>query len=117
VQFLIIVAFVGVLTGAVAKYKGSSFWLWFLIGAVLPFIGLIAAIVYRFESDEPERRCPGCGRVRKVYDQLCLGCGEELDFPADDEAVRLPAAGGAVVSGRELRTVLGGSGTSPDSLD
>jgi hypothetical protein len=71
----------GLAGGIVGRIKGSSFLLWFMISAIVPFVGLFAAIFYRFESNEPRRQCPRCGRVTKVYDALCTRCGTELDFP------------------------------------
>ena len=62
-------------------WQGSSFVLWFLISAVVPVFGMLAAVVYRFENRELRRRCPGCGRVTKIYDAICTRCGTELDFP------------------------------------
>ncbi len=79
--YLVIAFCFGLAGGIVGKIKGSSFMLWFLISAVVPFIGLMAAIAYRFEREEPRRQCPKCGRVTKVYDALCTRCGEELEFP------------------------------------
>jgi hypothetical protein len=79
--YLVICFCFGLAGGIVGRIKGSSFFLWFLISAVVPFIGLMTAIVYRFERDEPQRRCPKCGRVTKAYDALCTRCGEELDYP------------------------------------
>lgn len=79
--YLVIAFCFGLAGGIVGKIKGSSFMLWFLISAVVPFIGLMAAIAYRFERDELRRQCPKCGRVTKVYDALCTRCGEELEFP------------------------------------
>jgi hypothetical protein len=79
--YLAIALCFGLAGGIVGRIKGSSFVLWFLISAVVPFFGLMAAIAYRFDRDEPRRRCPKCGRVTKVYDALCTRCGEELDFP------------------------------------
>lgn len=67
--------------GIVGKLKGSSFWLWFLISGALPLFGLLAALAYRFDSDELRRQCPNCGRVTKIYDAICTRCGAELDFP------------------------------------
>lgn len=67
--------------GFVGRIKGSSFWLWFLISGLIPFLGLITAIAYRVERDELRKQCPRCGRVIKIYDALCTRCGEELDFP------------------------------------
>jgi predicted RNA-binding Zn-ribbon protein involved in translation (DUF1610 family) len=65
-------------TAYVGWRKGSSFWLWFLIGAVLPYFGLIGALLYRREQDEPEDNCPTCGKVLKLYVQVCPRCGTDL---------------------------------------
>jgi hypothetical protein len=67
--------------GVVGRIKGSSFWLWFLISGIVPVLGLITALLYRYESEELRRRCPRCGRVTKIYDAICTRCGTELDFP------------------------------------
>jgi|SRR5215207_5609797 len=84
----------GLSTAIVGKLKGSSFWLWFLVGGLLPFFGLLAALAYRFDSDELRRQCPNCGRVTKLHDALCTKCGAELDFPeiaiAPESAARRP---------------------------
>jgi len=71
----------GLAGGIVGKIKGSSFFLWFLISGLLPLVGLIAALMYRYETDELRRQCPTCGKVVKIYDALCTRCGTELDFP------------------------------------
>jgi hypothetical protein len=68
--------------GFIGRAKGSSFLLWFLIAAIVPFgIGVVAAALYRAERDELRRVCPGCGNVVKLYDALCTRCGTELEFP------------------------------------
>ena len=67
--------------GLVGKIKGSSFLIWFVISGVLPVLGLVAALLYRTERDELRRQCPGCGRVVKLHDAVCMRCGTELDFP------------------------------------
>jgi hypothetical protein len=81
VAYLIIAFCFGLSGGIIGKIKGSSFVLWFLISGLVPVIGLLAAIAYRFERDELRRQCPRCGRVTKIYDALCTRCGHELDFP------------------------------------
>ena len=78
--YVVIALFFGLAGGFVGRAKGSSFWLWFLISGLVPFIGLIAAVLYRVERDEPRRRCPGCGKVVMLYDALCTRCGTELDY-------------------------------------
>ena len=79
--YVVIALCFGLAGGIVGKVKGSSFWLWFLISGLVPFLGLAAAIAYRYERDELRRRCPRCGRVTKIYDAVCTRCGQELDFP------------------------------------
>ncbi len=71
----------GLAAGIVGRIKGSSFLLWAMIGAVLPVLGLVAAILYRYETAELRRQCPQCGKVVMLYDALCTRCGVELDFP------------------------------------
>ena len=79
--YLVICLFFGLAGGWVGRIKGSSFVLWFLISALIPVIGLLAAVLYRFERDEVRRQCPRCGNVVKLYDQVCMRCGEDMDFP------------------------------------
>ena len=79
--YLVICFFFGLAGGVVGKVKGSSFFLWFLISAIVPFGGLLGALLYRNDRDELRRRCPGCGKVVKLHDALCTRCGTELEFP------------------------------------
>ena len=78
---VVILLFFGLAGGVVGRIKGSSFTLWFLISACVPFIGLLTAVCYRWENRELRRQCPGCGRVLKLYDTVCTKCGTELEFP------------------------------------
>jgi hypothetical protein len=71
----------GVIGGAVGKAKGSSFFLWFLVSAAVPVLGLLTAIFYRSDNRELRRQCPGCGRIVKLHDAICTSCGTELAFP------------------------------------
>jgi hypothetical protein len=89
VEYLVIVFFFGLATGIIARGKGTSFWIWFVIGAALPILGLIAVILYRTENNEPERQCPRCGKEVKLYVQVCPRCGTDLYLP-DPETVRHP---------------------------
>jgi hypothetical protein len=78
---VVILFFFGLAGGVVGRLKGSSFVLWFLISACVPFIGLLTAIFYRWENQELRRECPSCGRIVKLHDAVCVRCGEELEFP------------------------------------
>ena len=75
--YLIIALCFGIAGGIVGRMKGSSFWIWFLISAIVPIAGLVAAILYRSEKEEPERLCPRCGKLLKLYVQVCPRCGTD----------------------------------------
>lgn len=82
-EFVVILFFFGLSAGVVGRIKGSSFLLWFLIGFAIPGIGTLAAILYRWERDEPRRRCEECGNVVPLHVQVCTRCGRDLDFPEE----------------------------------
>jgi uncharacterized paraquat-inducible protein A len=88
-EYVFIAFFFGLATGFIGRSRGSSFWIWLAIGTVLPILGLFAAILYRFEKDEPERQCPTCGKALKLYVQVCPRCGTDLYLP-DPAEVRHP---------------------------
>lgn len=71
----------GLWAGYVGRSKGSSVVIWFAIGALVPFLGVLVAVLYRHETDELRRQCPRCGNVIPLYDQVCTRCGTDLDFP------------------------------------
>jgi uncharacterized paraquat-inducible protein A len=85
VEYLVIAVSFGLATGIIGRGKGSSFWVWFVIGTVLPPLGLIAVILHRTEKTEPERRCPTCGKAVKLYVQVCPRCGTDLYLPDPSE--------------------------------
>ncbi len=84
--FLVILFFFGLSAGTVAKIKGSSFLLWFLIGFCLPFFGTLAALLTRNERQVDVRNCDECGNVVVIHDQVCNRCGRDLDYvgPVED---------------------------------
>jgi hypothetical protein len=79
--YVVIATSFAIAGAVVARMKGNSVWLWFLISGAVPFLGLLAAVLYRSERDSLRRLCPGCGRVVMLHDALCTRCGTELDFP------------------------------------
>jgi hypothetical protein len=83
--YLFIALCFGLAGGLIGRMKGGPFLLWFLISALIPFIGLACAVLYRDERDEPLRLCPGCGTTCKLYQAKCLRCGYELAYPEPDE--------------------------------
>jgi hypothetical protein len=84
VEFAVLAFFCGLSAGVIGKLKGSSFFIWFLIGLVLPLLGTITAVLYRSERDDPLRGCPECGNVVALADQVCMRCGRDLEWPAEE---------------------------------
>ena len=89
--FLVIAFFFGLAGGVIGKIKGSSFFLWFLIGMVIPLFGLVAVFLFRSEREEPERLCPTCGKILKLHVQVCTRCGTELYLPDPSDVRPGPA--------------------------
>jgi hypothetical protein len=89
--YVIIAISFGLATGIVGRSKGSSFWIWLAVGTVIPILGLVAAILYRGERAEPERRCPTCGKILKLHVQVCPRCGTDLYLPDPSEVRPGPA--------------------------
>lgn len=97
-SYLVIALTFGLATGLIGRAKDSSFLLWFVIGTVLPVLGLIGVVLSRREQAEPERRCPRCRAVHKLYVQVCPRCGEDMYLPDPSEVRpgpdhRAPSAG------------------------
>ena len=90
--YLLLCAWFGVAGAVVARIKGVSMFLGFLISAVLPVLGLLALVFSRSEREVLRRQCPGCGRIVPIHDAICTRCGTELEFPevaiAPEAAVR-----------------------------
>jgi hypothetical protein len=78
---LVILFFFGLAGGIVGRMKGSSFFIWFLVSFSIPFLGLLTAVLYRYDTQELRRQCPECGKVVKLHDAVCVRCGTELAFP------------------------------------
>jgi hypothetical protein len=81
VIYLLLCVWFGIAGAVVARIKGVSMVLGFLISAILPVLGLLALVLYRSDRDELRRQCPGCGKVVPLHDALCTRCGTELEFP------------------------------------
>jgi hypothetical protein len=89
-SLLVILFFFGLAGGVVGRIKGSSFAIWFLVSFCVPFIGLLAAVCYRWDNRELRRQCSVCGVVLKLHDAVCTRCGAELEFPEVAIAPELP---------------------------
>ena len=91
IEYAVIAVTFGIATGVIGRAKGGSFFIWSLVGTVIPFFGLVAVILNRHEDNEPERQCPTCNKIVKLYVQVCPRCGTDLYLP-DRSEVRHPGA-------------------------
>ena len=87
-EVLVVLFFCGLSAGIVGRIKGSSFVIWFLVGFVLPVLGTLAALAWRWEQNEPRRECPECGAVLPLYQQVCMRCGADLEYPEETLAAQ-----------------------------
>jgi Zn ribbon nucleic-acid-binding protein len=87
VGYLVICFFCGLSAGFIGRWKGSSFLLWFVIGAVIPLVGTLAALLWRYEDEEVYRSCPECGHVMPLYQQVCNRCGADQEWPEEEEVL------------------------------
>ena len=88
---LVILFFFGLSAGTIAKIRGASFFLWFVIGFCLPFFGTLAALMMGDQRPARRRRCPECGNSLPVHDQVCMRCGADLDYPEPEPREPVPA--------------------------
>ena len=73
--------------GYIGARKGSSWFVWFVVSLVIPILGPLGAALFRRETEEAMRICPGCRRTVRHYDALCMSCGTELEYPQEDELI------------------------------
>jgi ribosomal protein L32 len=85
--YLLICLGSAVLRALIALRKGSSVPVWFVVGAVVPLLGPIAAVLYRRETEVPLRRCPSCGAATRIHDAVCMTCGSDLSYPETSELI------------------------------
>ena len=59
VIYLLICVWFGIAGAVVARIKGTSMFLWFLISAILPVFGLLALVLYRSDTRRAAPPVPG----------------------------------------------------------
>lgn len=89
-ELLVILTSFGLATAIIGRAKGSSFFIWFIVGFCLPLLGLIVVIAFRREQDEPQRNCPRCGARHPLYVQVCNRCGLDMYLPESYESRERP---------------------------
>ena len=76
-EFLIIVAVLGLIPAAIAQSKGHSFLLWWAYGSLIFIVALPHALLTG-SNTETQRKCPYCAESVKMEAVVCRHCGREL---------------------------------------
>ncbi len=80
-EYVVLAIFCGLSAGVVAKIKGGSFCIWFLVGLCLPLIGTLAALLHALGPRRAAAAVPRVRERRAAHDQVCMRCGRDLEFP------------------------------------
>ena len=64
----------------IGRGKGSSFFIWFLVGAIVPLFGLRGAPL-SLRGGRAGAGLPHLQQRVKLYVQVCPRCGTDLDLP------------------------------------
>ena len=77
-EFLVIAACFGIATGVIGKAKGQSFFIWLLVGTLLPLLGLVAVILSRREQAPGEPVDPALQPQHVEHRVVALTGGPQL---------------------------------------
>ncbi len=74
-EILILAPILGLITAAIAKSKGRSFFLWWIYGALLFIIALIHILLV---SPKDVKKCPACAETVKAEAKICKHCQTKI---------------------------------------
>jgi hypothetical protein len=78
VRYVILIVVAGIVGASLARPKGRSPVLWFLLCAVLPLLVIAIALLPPVLSHGITKRCPFCHEIVKANARVCKFCGSIL---------------------------------------
>ena len=101
-EFLLLMALIGIIPAAIARSKGRSFFGFWFYGALLFIIALPHAILAKPNlanleaqklSDGAHRKCPSCAEIVLMDANVCRHCGYRFDDLGENADLHRPPQG------------------------
>ena len=75
IRYILLVIVAGIVGASLARHKGRSQVLWFLLCAIVPFLVIAIALLPPVVSEGITKRCPHCAEISKHSAVVCKYCG------------------------------------------
>ncbi len=75
IRYIILITVVGIVGAILAKPKGRSPILWFLLCAIVPLLVIAIALLPSIIAKGFTKKCPHCAEIIKEDATICKYCG------------------------------------------